>query len=162
ERAAAACYTLERMPTRTPGMTPARLAQILASRGVRGVLLPYFEGSGGLASSIPLPLDKFSIVTVGTCFQQPPLHFATNDQYASSRLAVIELWKLGYRRIGYAGAPFAEKVVNNRFCAGYLATLQIDFATTPLPPLLSVDSKEISAWLHAHRPEAVITTGPDL
>jgi DNA-binding LacI/PurR family transcriptional regulator len=161
-RAIRASYVLERMPTRTPGMTPARLAQILMSRGVRGVLLPYFEGSGGLSTSIPLPLGQFTTVIVGTQFQQPALHFATNDQYASSRLAVLELWKLGYRRIGYVGEPFAETVVNNRFCAGYLATVQLELGVAPLPPLLSTKPDQIRAWLRARKPDVVVTTDPDL
>lgn len=161
-RASGASYVLERIPTRTPGMTPTRLAQILAYRGVRGVLLPYFDGSRGLATSIPLPLGQFTTVIVGAQFQEPALNFATNDQYASSRLAVLELWKRGYRRIGYVGVPFAETVVNNRFCAGYLATLPLEFGTAPLPPLLSTDPEKLRAWLGAHHPDVVLTTDPSL
>jgi LacI family transcriptional regulator len=162
DRAKGANYVLERISVRTPGMTPARLAQILVSRGVRGVLLPYFKGCGGLSTSIPLPLGQFTIVIVGTQFQQPALHFATNDQYASSRLAVLELWKLGYRRIGYVSAPFAETVANNRFCAGYMATLQLELSHPPLPPILSTEPEQIRAWLHTHKPDVVLTTDPNL
>jgi DNA-binding LacI/PurR family transcriptional regulator len=161
-RATAARYALERISTRTPGMTPARLSQILVSRGVRGVLLSYFKGSGGLSTAIPLPLEQFAMVTVGTQFQQPALHYAANDQYASSRVAIFALWSLGYRRIGYVGAPMAETIVNNRFCAGYLATLQLDLGVAPLPPLLSTDPERILPWLRTHEPDVVVTTDPDL
>ena len=162
ERAGRARYTLERVQVRAPGMTPARLEHVLQSRGVRGVLLASFEGSKGLSTSIPLPLDAFSFVTVGIRLREPALHFATNDQFASSRLAVQELWRLGYRRIGFVGVPFAETTVNNRFVAGYLATVQLELGGTPLPPLLSTDPADLANWLRQEKPEVVITTHPPL
>lgn len=158
QRARAANYALERVQLRAPGMTPTRLTHILQSRGVRGLLLASFEGSKGLSSSIPLPLDAFNFVTVGIRFREPALHFATNDQFSSSRLAVLELWKLGYRRIGFVGVPFAETTVNNRFCAGYMVTLQLELGSTPLPPLLSTELPVILDWLREHRAEVIITT----
>lgn len=157
ERAGHAGYMLERVQVRAPGMTPKRLTQILLSRGVRGVLFASFEGSRGLSASIPLPLDAFTIVTVGTRFREPALHFATNDQFASSRLAVLELWKLGYRRIGFVSVPFAEWTVNNRFFAGYLATLQLELGGTTLRPLLSIDHGELLRWLESEKPDVILT-----
>lgn len=162
ERARSASYIIERVQTRAPGMTPGRLARILQSRGIRGVLVPPFQGGNGLVFSILLPLDEFAIVTVGTRFRDPSLHFASNDQFASSRLAVLELWKLGYRRIGFISVPFAEAAVNNRFVAGYMATLQLELPSAPLPPLISTDAMELAHWLRAQKPDVVLTTDSEL
>lgn len=158
QRAAAASYSLERVQVRAPGMTPSRLAHVLRARNVRGVLVPYIEDSGGRATSIPLPLDEFSIVSVGTPYHDPDLHFASNDQYESCRLAVLELHKLGYRRIGYIGAHVLEAAVHNRFCAGYYTTARFELGLDAPDPLFSSDRGEIAEWLRYRRPDAVITT----
>jgi len=158
DRATKANYSLERVQVRAPGMTPSRLAQVLRARNVRGVLVPYFEDSNSLATSIPLPLDEFNIVSVGTPFRDPDLHFASNDQYESSRLAVLELHKLGYRRIGYVGAHVLEAAVHNRFSAGFYATARFELGLDVPAPLFSGDRAEITHWLRHSRPDAVITT----
>jgi DNA-binding LacI/PurR family transcriptional regulator len=158
ERAHASNYALERVQVRAPGMTAARLAQVLRARSIRGVLVPYFEESEGRASSIPLPLDEFNIVSVGAPYREPALHFASNDQYESSRLAVLELHKLGYRRIGYIGGHLVEAAVHNRFCAGFYTTARFELGLDPPAPLFSTDRNEITKWLRHHRPDAVIAT----
>jgi DNA-binding LacI/PurR family transcriptional regulator len=158
ERAAASNYALERVQVRTAGMTPSRLAQVLRARNIRGVLVPYFEGSDGLASSIPLPLDEFNIVSVGAPYRNPALHFSSNDQYESSRLAVLELHQLGYRRIGYIGGHVVEAAVHNRFCAGFYTTARFELGLDPPAPLLSADRAVITKWLRHYRPDAVIAT----
>ena len=139
-------------------MTPARLAQVLRARNVRGVLVPYFEDSKGLASSIPLPLDEFNIVSVGTPYRDPDLHFASNDQYESCRIAVLELHKLGYRRIGFVGVHMLEAAVHNRFSAGFYTTARFELGLDVPEPMFSADRTEILHWLRRSRPDAVITT----
>lgn len=158
ERAAKANYSLERVQVRAPGMTSSRLAQVLRARNVRGVLVPYFEDSNSRATSIPLPLDEFNIVTVGTPYRDPDLHFASNDQYESCRLAVLELHKLGYRRIGYVGPHVLEAAVHSRFSAGFFATARFELGLDVPEPLFSADRSEIGQWLRHSRPDAVITT----
>lgn len=156
-RAASASYSLERVVARREGMTPGRLQQILQSRGVCGLLLPHFEGSDGRTAAIPLDLGGFTVVTVGARFFEPDLDFATNDQYESGRLAVLELWKLGYRRIGYVGMPYSEAVVQNRFCAGYLTAMQVQLGAAPLPPLILTEDRLLAEWCRAERPEVVLS-----
>lgn len=148
-------YAISRI--RAGGRPPARLARSLRNCGIQGVLVPAFDESGGIATSIPLPLDEFTIVGVGTRFEQPLLHYASDDQYECGRLAVQKLWSLGYRRIGYTGEPRVEKIVNGRFFAGYHATLQSELGGTPIPPLLSSHDPDVLGWLRSVRVEAVIT-----
>lgn len=157
-RALEANYTLNRISMRTPGMTATRLAQILRSRGVRGILLPDYDGNAQGPAPIPAPLDEFTVVTVGACFQEPALHFASNDPYSSSRTAVLELWKLGYRRIGYIGQRNAELAADHRSYAGYHATLEIELRSPSLPPLFSAARDDLQGWLRHHQPDAVYSS----
>jgi DNA-binding LacI/PurR family transcriptional regulator len=135
-----------------------RLQNLLRNRGIQGVLLPFFEDYQGRATNIPLPLDKFTIVGVGMRFEEPGLHYASDDQYESGRLAVQKLWSLGYRRIGYAGDARVERIVNGRFSAGYNATLRTELGGDALEPLLSDDFDNIRPWLARTRVDALITT----
>ncbi|HEY0947829.1 MAG TPA: LacI family DNA-binding transcriptional regulator [Opitutaceae bacterium] len=134
-----------------------RLARMLRNRGIHGVLLPAFDESEGFATNIPLPLGDFTIVGVGTRFERPSLHYASDDQYEDGRLAVQKLWQLGFRRIGYVGEPRIEKIVNGRFFAGYYATLQSELSCTPIPPLLTSRDDDVVAWLRSARPDAIVS-----
>lgn len=159
-RAQRAGYAISRIRARD---RPApRLARMLRNCGIQGILLPEFDGSEGLAANIPLPLDEFTIVGVGTRFEGPLLHYASDDQYECGRLAVLKLWELGYRRIGYVGEPRVEKIVNGRFFAGYHATLQSELAGHAIPPLLSSHEADVLAWLRDVRVEAVVSANRHL
>lgn len=134
-----------------------RFARMLRNRGIRGILLPAFDELEGLSAKIPLPLDEFTIVGVGTRFERPSLHYSSDDQYECGRLAVQKLWELGYRRIGYIGEPRIEKIVNGRFFAGYNATLQSELGGSAVAPLLTSDDREIVRWLRRVKVQAVIS-----
>jgi DNA-binding LacI/PurR family transcriptional regulator len=139
-----------------------RLKNLLRNRGIQGVLLPFFEEYQGRATNIPLPLAEFTIVGVGMRFEEPGLHYASDDQYESGRLAVQKLWSLGYRRIGYAGDARVERIVNGRFSAGYNATLRTELGGTAPEPFLSNDFSNIRAWIKRTKVDAIITTSRTL
>lgn len=155
QRAAAMGYAISRIPA--VGRSPAQLSRTLRNRGVRGVLLPHFAASGGLAERIPLPLEEFTIVGVGTRFERPALHYSSDDQYECGRLAVQRLWEMGYRRIGYVGEPRVEQIVNGRFFAGYHVTLQTELGGSPLPPLLTDLDEEVAGWARRMGADALVT-----
>ncbi|HRE06004.1 MAG TPA: LacI family DNA-binding transcriptional regulator [Opitutaceae bacterium] len=134
-----------------------RIGTLLLNRGIRGVLFPNFDASGGVASRLPLDLQRFTTVGVGTRYESPFLHYSSDDQFESGRLAVQKLWERGYRRIGYVGDPRIERIVNGRFYAGYHATLRTEFNATPLPPLLTDRAHDVCAWVKKTRTEAVVS-----
>lgn len=154
-RAEALGYSISRI--RATGKPAASLARSLRNRGIQGVLLPEFAASGGWATSIPLPLEQFTIVSVGTRFERPSLHYSSDDQYECGRLAVQRLWEMGYRRIGYVGETRVERIVNGRFLAGYFSTLQSELGGVALPPLLTERDEEVIPWLRRVAPQAIIT-----
>jgi DNA-binding LacI/PurR family transcriptional regulator len=140
----------------------SRLKKFLQNRGIKGVLLPYFEDYQGRAANIPLPLDEFTIVGVGIRFEEPDLHYASDDQYESGRLATKKLWSLGYRKIGYIGDARVERIVNGRFYAGYDATISTELEGHAPVPLITNEFKNMRAWLRRTRVDAVITTSRSL
>lgn len=139
-----------------------RLGRLLVSRGVRGLLFPNFDAGGGVAANLPLRLDQFTCVGVGTRYEEPFLHYASDDQYESSRLAVQRLWSRGYRRIGYVGDPRIERIVNGRFYAGYHATLGNELGGQTLSPLITSRDSEVFAWLKKSRAEAIVSANREL
>ncbi|WP_221033191.1 LacI family DNA-binding transcriptional regulator [Actomonas aquatica] len=148
-------YAINRI--RTQDKSPKRLAGQLHSRGIQGVLVPPFDESDGLATTIPLPLDSLTIVGVGTRFEKPALHYSSDDQFEYGRMAVQKLWERGYRRIGYVGEPRVEKFVNGRFFAGYYSTLCSELGGTPLPPLVSARDDDAIEWLRQAKPDVIVT-----
>lgn len=138
-------------------LSTARLARTLSNRGILGVLVPPFDDGSGIGTRIPLPLENFTVVGVGTRFEQPGLHYSSDDQYEYGRLAVQKLWALGYRRIGYVGEHRVEKIVNGRFFAGYYSTIYCEFGGAPLPPLLTKHDSEMIPWLHQTGVDAIVT-----
>lgn len=157
-RARARNYSLERIQVCAPGMTPSRLNHILESRGIRAVLMSWMRDSDGISSCLPFDLNRFAVISVGTRYQRPDLSYASDDQYISSCLAIRRLWELGYRRIGYVGEPGIERIVENRFSAGYLTTLTIELGGTTLPPLFTFDDVDVVEWWHRFRPDAILTS----
>lgn len=155
ERASGVGYAISRIQAND---RPAdRLARLLRNRGIRGVLVPNFDHGRGIASNIPLPLDEFTFVCVGARFEKPMLHYVSDDQYESGRIAVQRMWDLGYRRIGYFGEPRVEQIVNGRFFAGYHATLTNELGGAAHPPLLSENHADAIRWLKKTRVEAIVT-----
>lgn len=160
-RAAAVGYAISPIPSN--GRPPDKLARLLHNRGIHGVLLTASsEKLGGLAANIPLPLDEFTIVCVGARFEEPDLHYASDDQYESGRMAVKKLWARGYRRIGYIGELRVERIVNSRFFAGYHATLCAELGGSAVPSLLTQDLNDAVAWLRKVRVEAIVTASRHL
>lgn len=154
-RANALGYSLTRLFV--GGRNADRVTRVLQSRGVAGLLFPNFDAGGGLAAKLPVHVERFTCVGVGTRYEEPFLHYSSDDQYESSRLAVQKLWALGYRRIGYVGDPRIERIVNGRFYAGFHATLQTEFNAEPLPPLITDEDGKAPAWIRTRRVEAIVS-----
>lgn len=155
QRANALGYSLSRLLVGR--RSPDRVTRVLQSRGVAGILFPNFDAGGGHAAKLPVDVARFTCVGVGTRYEDPFLHYSSDDQFESSRLAVQKLWALGYRRIGYVGDPRIERIVNGRFYAGFHATLQTEFGAEALPPLIVDDDAKAPGWIRRRRLDAIVS-----
>ena len=149
-------FQLEIFDFNAPRLTPARLASILAARGVQGVLLcpqPRPE------TNLEFPWQNFSAVTFGYTLATPRLHTVSATQYRAMRLTVHELRRLGYRRIGLALDGDHDLRTDHNYLAGFLVEEHLAGGGPHIPMLVApyTDQRAVGQWLRAHRPDAVVT-----
>lgn len=145
-------------------MTPKRMAQILYTRNVRGILIPpglYPEAWVG-----EFPWSQFSVVSIGR--NRLPLHTVTSDQMANTMMAVGKMLELGYGRIGFV----AESWFLRMFGAGFLWAQELkikpaDRVTPFFAPCRNAGEVEVfkpafEKWFQRHKPDAILTENPFL
>lgn len=156
KRARSLGYGFEEFWLRERGMTPARAAQILRTRGINGlVVAPQPEPS----MSIDLDWSSFSSVAIGYSLVQPSLHVVCPNQYRAIRQAMHELQMRHYRRPGLVMLRASDDRVDNNWTAGFVTAQRSLRASDRLPPLLldRWDDQKFGAWLKRYRPDAIIT-----
>lgn len=155
QRAQQLGYELETFWMAEPGLNPARLKQILLTRGIRGLLL-----SPQVSSGVKLDFDfsDFAAVTFGYTLSAPAMHLVSNHQYRSMALAVRRLLELGYKRVGVALVRSVDARVDHNFIGGYLSTVH----TTPGLPLIppfecdEFNADRFGAWHRQMQPDALV------
>ena len=149
-----------------PGhLAPARLNTILNARGISGVLLSTFEID---IEQLNLDWAQFCAVKIECLHLTPNLDAISNDQLQVSRLAMQQLRKLGYRRIGLATAREDQTRLAESFGMGVL----IEQASLPeaerVPPLFFslADvprlARLIPEWMRAHQVDVIISNWNEL
>lgn len=145
-----------------------RLTQVLEARGILGLLLPPLYDSGEEEPFLPVHYERFCCVTLGCRLSQPPLCFATNDQYASARLAVRSLYQRGYRRIGLVLPEHTNRITQGLFvhglrseaeelrCFAGKGSVLIHGQGHPSFPA------QLGRWLKDFRPDAVLGFQPEI
>lgn len=157
KRAESRGYRLEEFWLREKGMTGRRLSEILYARGIRGVIV------GPMTSAhahLNLDWRKFSISTIGYSLLKPTLSRATNDQYGSMLLALRELRRLGYERIGLAMPHDDDARVYYHWSAAFLSHHWRHHGEKS--PLLHLPKRwkdePAFAWIRKMKPEVIVTT----
>jgi LacI family transcriptional regulator len=138
-------------------MSPTRVEKILLTRNIRGILIP---PHGGITLNWgDLRWEHFCIVRLGHSISTPRAHLVTSDQLTDGIIAVENIWKRGYRRIGLA----ISLKVQTRFSAGYFFS-QMEWPPELRIPVLAVpekgsekDLQQIRSWLKQHKPDAILT-----
>jgi LacI family transcriptional regulator len=140
-----------------PTMPPARVEKILTTRNIRGILIPPHGG-------IPLTWDglhweNFCVVRFGHSITFPRTHLVSSDQLTDGMIAVENIWKKGYRRIGLAISERAH----TRFSAGYYFRQKEWSLEQQIPALKLPETgggREVAllrTWLEQYRPDAILT-----
>jgi LacI family transcriptional regulator len=144
-------------------LSPARLAQILHARNIRGILMP----PGVLPDRLlkEFPWSQFSVVSISRPATGLPIHAVTSDQTSNAMLALRKMRESGYRRIGYVG----EAWIGRFFCPGFLWVQQMEIPDElRLPPFLFKDVERDAAldglqrWVDDNKPDAILTENPNL
>lgn len=162
-RASELGYKLEHFWLGEPGMTPARFAQILASRGINGLLIGRLPPG---KSEIQLPWEQFSAVALGLTLTKPDLHRVAEDAFASAAIAMQHCLAKGYRRIGFVmSEPDDSPNMGDRWLGAFMR-LQLRLALQDRLPYCEYRAAEDFAphflqWFEKHRPDVVLATHGD-
>jgi len=106
---------------------------------------------------LQLPWKDFPAVCIGLSHTRPRLHLTAHHHCRSARLAVDQLVRRGYRRIGLILLARANERVEHGWLGGYLAE---EHGSRSFPPPLILrrwDVTQIRRWYRRHRPDAIIT-----
>ena len=157
-------FRLDEFWMQEKGMTGKRLSEILLSRGIQAVIFtPIVQRVHGRAS---LEWDRFTAVVIGLGLWQPRLHRVHHHHYQSMLLALRELRRLGYQRIGFLIDTMLNERMNQAWRAAFLTNHPLPLAEAA--KLLWVHDKATKAgqrsWLERARPEVVLSAvaSPDL
>lgn len=156
ERAQALGFELQEFWLREPAMTHARAAQILAARGIRGLLI---APQPTPAEVLALDWAKFSTVVIGYSVASPVLHMVGPNQYRCMMLTMDQLRRRAYRRIGLVMLRASDERVDHNWHAGFLVAQQRLAVRDRLPPLFLDTWHEaaFAAWLRRHKPDAIVS-----
>ena len=160
QRAAEMGFRLENFWLHEPGMTPARLAQILKARGIRGVLIGPLQNQN---ESIDFPWEDFALATIGYSLHAPAVSRACHAHFRGMYRAMDELIARGYERIGYVTSKDFEERVNSLWGAAYRFNQQRLSAKNRIEPLIFDAEAEpgiLQRWLKTARPDAIVNALP--
>ena len=153
-RATAAGYRLDHFWLGDADGHASRLSDIIAARGISGVVVAPLPSPGSLA----LDWSQFSAVAVAYSLTAPRLHRASDNHVSSARTAVTALSAGGHRRIGLALAYNHDRRVTGLWSAGYLLQMfddgRADFTAIHRPPEL--EESAFLSWVKKHNLDAVL------
>lgn len=156
ERARRCGFELELFDLNSPGMRPSRLAGILRTRNITGLLLcPQRIPK----ATLDLPWEKFSAVTFGYGIVQPRLHTVSPAHFLAMRRIMDELRRLGYRRIGLALDAGQNVRTEYHNLAGYLVGEDAVHHAPTVPPCFEpyTSVKALGEWICEHQPDAIVS-----
>jgi DNA-binding LacI/PurR family transcriptional regulator len=149
-------YKLEHFWLAEPGMTSARLSDILATRGIHGVILGRLPPG---QRAIELSWERFSCVALGMTVRAPRLHRVTENHFETAFQAMQQCADRGYRRVGFAFTEANDSPsVGDRWLGAYLMQ-QLKFRAAdrlPLCPGAPATRGQFTRWFERHRPDALL------
>jgi len=150
-------YRIEEVWLREPGHSIRRIAQIIESRGIEGVIVT------DPVRHLRLNWRRLAGVAIGGGLLAPLLHRVAMDTNANLSLAFRSLKRLGFQRIGVALTEQADQFSHH----GARAMTLLFNSTLPrsqrVEPLFTPnihdplgDQKRFAAWLRKEKPDAVV------
>lgn len=143
-----------------PSVSPARLAQILRARNIRGVVIAGVLEHRELDPAFDSLWENLACVVLGVRPERPTLHFACNDQFSTAMHAARELEKLGYQRPGLVISEAIEDNIDYRFSAGFYAAFPSlpSKDRTPVHDFQPEGREAFANWLRKFAPDVLVST----
>ena len=154
-------YRIDEFWMNEPGMTTARLGNIIWSRGIEGVIIAPLQGklSGSGSRAVHLDFNLFSSVEISETVEWPDLDRSNHDQYTAMLKALGELTDLNYRTIGLVLEEALDLRVNGKWSAAYLYFRHRHGIKSMPPPLIlaAPSQKVFDRWFDHYRPDAIVS-----
>ncbi len=148
-------YQLEEFWIEKRGLRDGRVSNILKARGIAGVIFsPVVHGA---VVRLDFEWNAFACAVVGHAEWIPELNHAGHHHYHAMRLTLQELARLGSKR----PAVILDSEVNDRGRRAWQASFLVFHPLPRIAPSLVLagipeSRKQLKAWLHRHRPDALI------
>jgi LacI family transcriptional regulator len=162
-RAKSLGYAVDFLGLGEEDMTPRRIDQIVAARGIRGVLVPpepkaLFEAG--------LDWSRIAAVATTTTAQPLKMHRVLPHNFHNIRLILNTLLERGYERVGLIREPDLEMRQMSAPSAIYAQYAHVDHKIKPLPVfnwnwlVEEADRvRHVAAWMEAAKPDVVLGFG---
>lgn len=157
ERARTHGYGVEIFDLQNPPVSAKRLAGILQSRNITGLLVAPQPRPN---SELDFPWEDFSAVSFGFTLARPGLHCVVATQYRATLQTVQRMRALGYRRIGFASSGVQDDRVNHNSLAAYLAEQLLhgeEPLVLPMGPEVAAP-RTLRSWIKRSRIEAAVVS----
>jgi LacI family transcriptional regulator len=151
-------FRLEPIWAREPGVAGSRLSRILRTRGISGVIIaPYPVPSSG---TIELDWDCFAAIALGYSLREPRIHRVTNHHLDSMRIAIAELTRRGYRRLGLAMASGHNERIQHNWATGFMYYQSRLPASDQVPVFMPPEPRReaFDQWREEHQPDVILGT----
>jgi DNA-binding LacI/PurR family transcriptional regulator len=159
KRASQCGFVVEEFVMRPKSAESQNISQILYARNVRGLLIgPLCRSCGHLS----LDWKEFSSSAISINLVKPDLNRCSVDIVQAVNLAIRNLKRLGYRRIGFAVPPLHVALSHHRSRAMFL-DYQYQLPAEQRVKLVGNWSLAgISSWMREEKPDALIGQGDEL
>ncbi len=151
-------YRIEEFWRRDPRMTSRRLASVLDARGIRGIILGPDGTPGG---RVIFDWSRFAVARRGRRIWLPRVSFSEAAVYSNTLLAIKQLRRLGYSRIGIV-LPGGTAKSTHEHEGAYWFSVHNNAKLRIIPPYVedSWDQRDFWPWFEAHRPDAIFSSFP--
>jgi len=164
KRATELGFGLDEFYLHEKGMNPTRLARILDTRGIRGLLVTGPFGGQRVPRELDALWERSSTVFLGERPVAPSLSCVLNNQFETAAEAMRRVAKLGYSRPGLCIHPYVDEVTDHRFTGGFLVMQAMLPRADRIPPLAYSANGRAAflRWLERYRPDVILTLHPEV
>ncbi len=157
-RAESLGFRCEAFFLQSPGMSAARLDNILDSRGIVGVVLMPPQGN---PDPISLTWSRYAVATIAYGWRSPEMDRVTTHHRHNVHAAFAQLHERGYQKIGVCLPPEAIGGVDLNWQAGFLLERARRRFPSPIPQFVGKPGQcpidKFKKWIDRNKPEALVT-----
>ncbi len=151
-------YDVEVFHLLTDGKSHSVVDRCLHSRGVRAVILGYFDQP---VAKIEIKWQRYCVVSLNHQINSTKFHSVMSDHYQSMRLIMTKLMEAGYTRPGYCISEHSSELADHYWLAAFLLERRHHPKKNRVDPLIG-DYKDFSRkafrlWMQRQKPDAVIS-----